>query len=30
MMSLQYCVPVFERLFEAGFGNMLQVSIPGR
>ena len=29
MMSLQYCVPVFERLFEAGFGNMLQVSIPG-
>ncbi len=30
MLSLPYCVPVFERLFEAGFGSMLQVAIPGR
>ena len=30
MLSLPYCVPVFERLFESGFGTMLQVAIPSR
>lgn len=30
MLSLPYCVPAFERLFESGFGTMLQVAMPGR
>jgi flagellar biosynthesis protein FliR len=30
MLSLPYCVPVFERLFEIGFGTMLQVATPSR
>lgn len=30
MLSLPYCVPVFERLFESGFGTMLQVATPSR
>lgn len=30
MLSLPYCVPAFEKLFEAGFGTMLQVALPAR
>lgn len=30
LLSLPYCVPVFERLFESGFGTMLQVATPAR
>ncbi len=30
MLSLPYCMPVFERLFESGFGTMLQAATPSR
>jgi flagellar biosynthetic protein FliR len=30
LLSLPYCVPVFERLFESGIGTMLQVATPAR
>jgi len=30
LLALPYCVPVFDRIFEAGVGTMLQVATPVR